>query len=120
MKKTFYMLPRQCGKTTMAIMEFLRSPETTLIITFNQGSAQDIRNKIKQTDPNISQMALDNVLPATPNIILDRCIGRKLDKIIFDENMSFKDNVTIEMMVYLQPCLSQNSELIVYSSANRV
>ena len=121
MKKTFYMLPRQCGKTTMAIMEFLRSPETTLIITFNQKTAKDIQNKIKQTDPNISQMALDNILPAIPNIILNRCTGKSYDKVIFDEYMSFKDNYfTTEIMIYLQPCLSQNSELIIYSSADRV
>ena len=47
-------------------------------------------------------------------------MARKFDKIIVDEYMHHNERYFQEMKLHLYSCLSQNSELIVYSSADRV
>lgn len=76
METLVYIAPRQSGKTTDAVMEFLKNPKNTIFITYNNISKDEIIKKHKlgkyknrffsQTDRNIF-------------------IGREYETVIFDE-----------------------------------
>nr|ATG84336.1 Papain-like protease, methyl transferase, AlkB and helicase domains [Grapevine leafroll-associated virus 3] len=48
-----YNAPPGGGKTTMLVDEFIKAPNSTVMITANVGSSEDINSTIKKRDPNL-------------------------------------------------------------------
>jgi hypothetical protein len=77
--KYFYLVERQCGKTSKALYEFSKDPHNTVFITFNSNNADILCKRLGKKHPNIM----------TPDRFLNWIKGRKSPKtIIIDEYLS--------------------------------
>lgn len=107
----FYILPRQVGKTGMAIAEFLKDMDNTLFVCCNMNMVTHIKQLL-------------HLPPSKHNILSYRQLltggvkGKRINKIIFDEYlfMSAKDRKIIDANII--PCLESNGEILIYSTPN--
>ncbi len=97
MKKTFVIQPRQSGKTTMAIYEFLKDVDNTLFVTHDYGAAQMISRRIFGKNNHINIVSCQN--------FIEKMRGRRYKNIILDEYLFFKnkDDIYLFMQQYLNP-----------------
>jgi len=85
MKKIFLMQPRQSGKTTKAIYEYIKDPENTIFVTHSLTAAHSIYEKLGGRR--------DNFLSSKQ--FINRIRGVKIKNLILDEYMFFskKDEI---------------------------
>jgi hypothetical protein len=111
MKKTFFISGRQTGKTTNAIFEFLKNPEETLFISYDDKNISRILNNYKN---NCISQHKD---------ILQFIRGRRFNKIIIDEYLYFKIKNQIKLyndIRYLKINFYGIEELFIFSSPNKI
>ena len=102
MKKYFYLQPRQSGKTTIALYEYLKNPDETLFVVHNTNAVRYICDIINGD--------LNNFVSSKE--ILKRLRGRKIKRIILDEYLFF-DNIK---ELYLELSVLDIEELLIFSS----
>ncbi len=106
-------MPRQTGKSTMALMEFLREPETTLLVVYNLEAVRLSKEQRKLYEGNIvshKTFCSDHFLRG--NI-------QSFTKVIFDEYCFYKDLKKVrEKLIY--PNFMELQEMVLYSTPNRV
>lgn len=105
MKKTFYIQPRQTGKTTKAVKEFLESPDENLLLVHNKHRANDLEKKYNINHKNIIGYVGEHIFH-----------GRQINKLLIDEYLFFKD------FQKLYRIITENSfynEIKVYSTSNK-
>lgn len=106
MNKYFYLLPRQTGKSTMAIYEYLKDPENSLLIVHNQRMIQDFKVKTPE---------LKNIM--TPQMFLG-CRGKSWKNIILDEYLFF--NNKDQAFIYNEINLIEPENLYIFTTSNKV
>lgn len=107
MKKIFLMQPRQSGKTTKAIYEFIKDPNNSLFVTTKIELAKEIHNKVGG----------DSNKFISCNEFRNKVLGNKTPKnIILDEYMFFKNKDEIYQIINsIQP---QN--VYVFSTSDKI
>jgi len=114
MKKTFMMQPRQTGKTTIAVYEFLKDPEHTLLVVPNQRMVDHIIHDILRGDgkykwkTNIFSSFRFEQLPH---------IYSNTHRIILDEYMFFDNKELIYKQI--QSLSNALDELLIFSTSNK-
>jgi hypothetical protein len=104
MEKTFYLQPRQVGKTTIATYEYLKDPDNTVFIVPKKNMAREICTKLKLQDCR-------NVM--TVKEYINSC-GKTWKRVILDEYLFFSDTkVLYETIYYKNP-----NEVLIFSTPN--
>lgn len=100
------MLPRQSGKTTMAIYEFNKDPDNTLFVCHNYELANFIRSKVGGDKKNFTSAEQFH----------QKVISRRPKNIILDEYMFFKnkDEIYNDILQVIRP-----ENLYIFSSSNK-
>ena len=81
MKKVFLMQPRQSGKTTKAMYEFVKDPDNTIFVTHSYDKVKHIHDRVGGNIKNFT----------SSNQFKNKIIGRRPKNIILDEYMFFKN-----------------------------
>lgn len=115
MNKYFYILPRQIGKTTMAVSEFLRNPSQSLLICHNTHMADSLIKKINFD--NIKDRK--NIISVGSLSNYTNC-DNTFKKIILDEYLFYTLKQRKEIYEILLPSLDINSEIIIYSTPSKI
>jgi len=102
MKKTFYLQPRQVGKTTMATYEYLKDPDNTVFIVPKKNIAREICTKLKLQDCR-------NVM--TVKEYINSC-GKTWKRVILDEYLFFSDMKDLYETIYYQ----NPDEVLIFST----
>jgi len=105
MNTIFLMQPRQTGKTTKAIYEFLKDPENSLFVTVNVETAKHIFDSIGKHKENI----------ISSNKLVEAIVGRKIKNVILDEYMFFEKCDEI----YKTIKLIQPDNVYIFSTSNK-
>jgi len=94
MKKVFLIQPRQSGKTTKAMYEFVKDPDNTIFVTHSYDMVKHIHDRVGGNIKNFT----------SSHQFKNKIIGRRPINIILDEYMFFKnrDEVYKEIQV-IQP-----------------
>mgnify|MGYP006965303323 CR=1 FL=1 len=106
MKKYITILPRQSGKTKMGIYEFLKDPDNTIYIVYNNQAKDFIIERIGFLSKNI----------ITHNNIKNKLRSKRIKKLIFDEYMFFDNKEEIYNIVNTLNI----EELYIFSSSNKL
>ena len=108
MKKVFYLQPRQIGKTTMAIYQFLADIDNTLFVTHSEQIARIITKRLfnQYTHPNI----------VSCEEVIRKRLGPRYKNIILDEYMFFKNRG--DLYVYLNG-IGNIENLYIFSTSDR-
>lgn len=106
MAKIFLMQPRQSGKTTKAMWEYIKDPENTVFVAHNQESAKWINERLNGIHP-------DNFMSAKsfPN----KMLIRRPKNIIMDEYMFFPNKEEI----YKTTSSIQPENLYIFSTSDK-
>jgi hypothetical protein len=113
MNKTIYIQPRQTGKTTRAIFEYLKNPKSTIIVTHSQSMVQHIQS-ILYGFSNSLMVYKDNIITEV-QFIKSRGTFKSYGTFIFDEYMFFKHKKEVYELVYqLMP-----NNIVAYSTSNK-
>lgn len=102
-----YIQPRHVGKTTLAVYEYLKNPDSTLFIVPNKMMAYDTEKRF---------LLPKNTL-ITVNNILTKIRSKNFSKIIFDEYMFIE-----KRNEFIYPLISQlndNGEVYIFSTPKR-
>jgi ABC-type methionine transport system ATPase subunit len=105
MKTIFLMQPRQSGKTTKAIYEFLKDPTNSLFVTHNTQTVKYICDKIHKNNENI----------ISSNQFVKHVFGRRPKNIILDEYMLF--NNTYEIYKTIKSVQTDN--VYIFTTSNK-
>jgi len=94
MNKIFLMQPRQSGKTSKAIYEYVKDPDNTLFVVCNNDLVKHIKRILRGDNENIISTHKFDIFIR----------GRKFKNIILDEYMFFKNKDEIYKLIQvLQP-----------------
>lgn len=105
MNKYFNIWPRQTGKTTKAVYEFLKDPQYTLYVAHNMNLANFASKKAKVYRQNfISQ-----------NDFRSKIVSRNIKRIVLDEYLFFDDKYEI----YENISNRSINELYIFTSAEK-
>jgi len=107
MKKQFFLQPRQVGKTTMAIYQFLFDIDNTLFVTHNKEMARRITKRI------FNQYSRSNIVSCEE--VIHKRLGSEYKNIILDEYMFFKNKRNL--YVYLNG-ISNIENLYIFSTSD--
>lgn len=99
------MQPRQSGKTTKAIYEFLKDPTNSLFVTHNTQTVKYICDKIHKNNENI----------ISSNQFVKHVFGRRPKNIILDEYMLF--NNTYEIYKTIKSVQTDN--VYIFTTSNK-
>lgn len=80
MKKIFLLQPRQTGKTTKAIYEYIKEPNDTILVLRNNVDVKNIQHLLGTDDTK-------NVI--TSDQLINKVCGNRPKNIILDEYMYF-------------------------------
>jgi hypothetical protein len=117
MNKYFFIEPRQTGKTTRAVYEFLKEPETTLFVTYNMGGVKHIRELLgKQYQYRFEQ----NICTSEQFIQGEFLRGKRFTKVILDEYLFFNKKDKFYKHFYSFPTVENVKELLIYSTSNKI
>lgn len=111
MKKYFFLEPRQTGKTTKAIFEFLKEPDTTLFVTHNNEMVKHVQG--------LSGIRR-NICTAEQFIQPDFTRSKKIYKVIMDEYLFFNKKEKVYNKFSSCPSLSDVKELLIYSTSDKI
>jgi hypothetical protein len=106
MRKIFLMQPRQSGKTTKAMYEFVKDPENTIFVTHNYDMVKYIHDKVGGNIKNFT----------TSNQFHNKIIGRRPKNIILDEYMFFKNRDEI----YKEIQVIQPKNVYIFSTSDKL
>lgn len=113
MNKTIYIQPRQTGKTTRAIFEYLKNPKSTIIVTHNQNMVQHIQSIVYGFNNHL--MVYKHNIITEDQFIKSRGAFKSYDTFIFDEYMFLKHKKEVYELVYqLMP-----NNIVAYSTSNK-
>lgn len=106
MRTIFLMQPRQSGKTTKAMYEYLKDPDNTIFVSHNYDMAKYVRSIVGGDMKNF----------ASENTFLDKICGRNPKNIILDEYMFFKNKKLIwEHINTIRP-----ENVYIYSTSDKI
>lgn len=91
MRKVFLMQPRQSGKTTKAMYEFLKDPDNTFFVTHDDDMVEYIHNRVGGNLKNF----------ASSNQFKYKILGRRPKNIILDEYMFFENRDEIYKKIHV-------------------
>lgn len=111
MKKRINVWNRQSGKTTTAIYEFLKNPEETLLITFNENMCHHICKNFLRVDKH------KNIIGVNKFLNRDLYLNRS-KTIILDEYLFFNPEQAIDLY---QKIINSNyiENLIIFSTPRK-
>ena len=111
MKKRINIWNRQSGKTTTAIYEFLKNPEETLLITFNENMCHHICKNFLRVDKHKNIISINKFL--NYRMSLSDC-----KRIILDEYLFFNTELSINLY---QKIINSNyiENLIIFSTPSK-
>src|SRR5574344_42574 len=111
MNKRINVWNRQSGKTTTAIYEFLKNPEETLLITFNENMCHHICKNFLRVDKH------KNIIGVNKFLNRDLYLNRS-KTIILDEYLFFNTEQTIDLY---QKIINSNyiENLIIFSTPRK-
>lgn len=111
MKKRINVWNRQSGKTTTAIYEFLKNPEETLLITFNENMCHHICKNFLRVDKH------KNIIGVNKFLNRDLYLNRS-KTIIIDEYLFFNPEQAIDLY---QKIINSNyiENLIIFSTPRK-
>ena len=111
MKKRINVWHRQSGKTTTAIYEFLKNPEETLLITFNENMCHHICKNFLRVDKHKNIISINKFL--NYRMSLSDC-----KRIILDEYLFFNPELSIDLY---QKIINSKfiEELIIFSTPRK-
>jgi len=109
MEKYYFVQPRQTGKTTLGIYEFIKNPEETLFVFHNVKQAKKLSGKIGGYK--------DNFISA--GSFYNHCRGKKYKTIILDEFMFYekKDKENIYKII---TSVYNNSNIYVFTTSDKI
>ena len=81
MRKVFLMQPRQSGKTTKAMYEFVKDPDNTIFVTHSYDMAKHIHDRVGGNIKNF----------ISSNQFKNKIISKRPKNIILDEYMFFRN-----------------------------
>lgn len=108
-KKYFFISNRQSGKTTMALYEYLKDPENTVLVC-TDGSTRDSAVKRSGIEPSKCK----NVISADRLSIR----GKKIKRLIFDEYLFIDYEKRLKLHASLMPLGIE--EIICFSTPERL
>jgi hypothetical protein len=106
MRKVFLMQPRQSGKTTKAMYEFVKDPDNTIFVTHNYDMVKYIHNRVGGNLKNFT----------SSNQFKNKIIGRRPKNIILDEYMCFKNRDEI----YKEIQVIQPDNVYIFSTSDKL
>lgn len=111
MNKRINVWNRQSGKTTTAIYEFLKNPEETLLITFNENMCHHICKNFLRVDKHKNIISINKFLNC--RMSLSDC-----KRIILDEYLLFNPELSIDLY---QKIINSKfiEELIIFSTPRK-
>jgi hypothetical protein len=104
--KIFYLQPRQVGKTTMAMYEYLKDRENSLFVTHNMDMAKDICNRLNGNNEDFI---------TCNQFIKEGRPSKKYKTIILDEYMFFRNKEE----VYKKVLKISPENLLIFSTADK-
>lgn len=122
MKITYYVMPRQTGKTEHLIYEFIRDPWNSFFITINRDMTKYVyqRSMNNTFQPEDSRMIRDRIRTADRNF--DELHGYQDIKKIFVDEYAFMDRLLriklIDSVRRLEISQSSDLELVIATSVN--
>lgn len=90
MNKIFLIQPRQAGKTTIAIYEFLKDPENSVLVMHSQNMVEYVHDKLRKKHENVV---------SCENFAVWSC-SRSIKNVILDEYMFFPNKDYIREVIY--------------------
>jgi hypothetical protein len=114
MEKIIYIQPRQTGKTTMGMFEYLKSPDSTLIITLNNSTVDHLIRSIR---PILSGRLNMNITTEHQFLMVGdaKKYRHTIKTIILDEYMFFKNKEKMYNTINeLNP-----ERLLIYSTSDK-
>ncbi len=106
MNKIFLIQPRQSGKTTKAMYEFVKDPDNTIFVTHCYDAIKYIHNRIDGKTKNFT----------SANQFHNNIIGKRPKNIILDEYMLFENKDKI----YKDINRIQPENVYIFSTSNKV
>lgn len=106
MRKIFLIQPRQSGKTTKAIYEFIKDPENTMFVTHNYDTVKLIHSRVGGNIKNFT----------SANEFHNKIIGRRPKNIILDEYMLFNNRDEI----YEEIQIIEPENVYIFTSADKL
>ena len=94
----FFIMPRQSGKTTLAIKEFMENPDDNVLFVENQNYVRSIVGIINDMGFKLTATQLNNIVSSTK-----RLQGKRPKKIIFDEYslLNKLEKIAVKNFVYI-------------------
>lgn len=117
MKKTIRIQPRQTGKTTASLFEFMKHPNSSIIVTNNQNMVKHIHSMLNGLiDLNGNYYLHLNNIISEEQFIKIRGKFKNYHTFIFDEYMFFKNKKDVYELTYtLEP-----KEISIYTTSNKL
>lgn len=106
MKKVFLIQPRQSGKTTKAMYEFVKDPDNTIFVTHSYDMVKHIHDRVGGNIKNFT----------SSNQFKNKIIGRRPKNIILDEYMFFKNRDEI----YKEIQVIQPENVYIFSTSDKL
>ncbi len=106
MKKVFLIQPRQSGKTTKAMYEFVKDPDNTIFVTHSYDMVKRIHDRVGGNIKNFT----------SSNQFKNKIIGRRPKNIILDEYMFFKNRDEI----YKEIQVIQPENVYIFSTSDKL
>lgn len=106
MRKVFLMQPRQSGKTTKAMYEFVKDPDNTIFVTHNYDMVKHIHDRVGGNIKNFTSSSQFS----------NKIIGIRPKNIILDEYMFFKNRDEI----YKEIQVIQPENLYIFSTSDKL
>ncbi len=106
MRKVFLMQPRQSGKTTKAMYEFVKDPDNTIFVTHSYDMVKHIHDRVGGNIKNFT----------SSNQFKNKFIGRRPKNIILDEYMFFRNRDEI----YKEIQVINPENVYIYSTSDKL
>ena len=106
MKKYFFMQPRQTGKTTKAMYEYVKDPENTIFVTYKHINIKKIHDKVGGNIKNF----------VSSGEFINRTKGITLKNVILDEYMFFDNKESI----YKEIIERGAENIFIHSTSNKI
>jgi len=110
--KYLYIQPRQIGKTTLAIYEYLKNPKESLLIFCNNDMVNNVKKKLVLNGHNDT----NNII--TQNQIITKIRGKRYKNLILDEYFFFTKKNKRE--IYENLYLMDLENVIAYTTSDKL
>lgn len=114
----FYIMPRQSGKTTSIIEEFLKDPYNTYVMTDNQLKINGIIRRIKSEYPEESKKITGALFRRQFKICDSYSLrGHSVNKILLDDYLLWTEKQR-ELLNFNMGALTKDAQIITYTTSS--